>query len=421
MIQKYFACILFLLVYSFAVSQNKVVSDIKIQGNKRIKSSFVKKMASVKPGTVLDSLLLDEDMEVLKRLPSVSHAYYQVYTTEDGNYNIFYNIEESFTLIPSPSIYTTNNDEFAFRLGLTEFNLLGRNIALGAFYQHDVYDSFAINFRAPFLFTRRLGLAINVQDLTTLEPLYFNNGSADYKYDNESVEVLGLYKFNFKNRIELGGTHFIETYNYLSGETDPNVPRSLSVDKWLAKFIYEFNNLSYHYQYVDGFRSMFNFQYVTSTDDSLPDFFIGWNDLYYFKRIGEKGNWANRIRIGLSSNDNTPFAPFSVDNNVNIRGVGNVIDRGTGSIVFNTEYRHTLIDKRNVVLQSNVFIDSGSWRLPGGALSDFTNGDNIKVYSGIGCRLIHKKIFNAIFRIDYGLGLTKDATRGIVFGIGQYF
>jgi hypothetical protein len=36
-------------------------------------------------------------------------------------------------------------------------------------------------------------------------------------------------------------------------------------------------------------------------------------------------------------------------------------------------------------------------------------------------RFIHKKIFNAIFRIDYGFGLTQGSSRGIVFGIGQYF
>ncbi|TYA84607.1 outer membrane protein assembly factor, partial [Seonamhaeicola marinus] len=46
---------------------------------------------------------------------------------------------------------------------------------------------------------------------------------------------------------------------------------------------------------------------------------------------------------------------------------------------------------------------------------------NLKIYSGLGLRFIHKKIFNAIFRIDYGLGLTENASQGLVFGIGQYF
>ena len=141
----------------------------------------------------------------------------------------------------------------------------------------------------------------------------------------------------------------------------------------------------------------------------------------FAKRIGEKGNWANRMRLGFSTNDETPFAPFSVDNNLNIRGVGNTIDRGTGVIVLNTEYRHTLYEKGWFSLQGNAFIDAGTWRNPGGDFSDLSDTENIRVYPGLGLRFIHKKIYNATFRIDYGYGVTKDATQGFVFGIGQYF
>ena len=112
---------------------------------------------------------------------------------------------------------------------------------------------------------------------------------------------------------------------------------------------------------------------------------------------------------------------FSVDNNLNIRGVGNTIDRGTGAIVLNTEYRHTLYEKNWFALQGIVFIDGGSWRNPGGSFRDFTDSNNIRIYPGFGLRFIHKNIYNAIFRIDYGIGITEDATRGLVFGIGQYF
>jgi outer membrane protein assembly factor BamA len=403
-------------------AQDYVVHDLKIQGNKRLKSSFVKKIASIKSGNVLDSLIMEQDMKLLKRLPSISHAYYQVFSSEgDHQYNVFYNIEENFTLIPSANIYTTDNDEFAYRLGLYEFNFLGRNIALGGFYQKDIYASYALNFRAPFLFSKNWGLAVNYQDLTTQEPVFFDNTTANYKYNNESLEVLGLYRLNFNNRFEFGINYFVEDYRYKSGATNPDVPQELNVHKWLAKGIYEYNNLDYFYQYVSGFRSVANFQYVTSTNSMLPDFFIGWNDFFYFNRVGVNGNWASRLRLGLSTNDNTPFAPFSVDNNLNIRGVGNTIDRGTGAIVLNTEYRHTFYEKNWFVLQGNAFIDAGSWRNPGGDFGDFSNMDNVKVYPGLGLRFIHKKIYNAIFRIDYGYGLTKDASKGFVFGIGQYF
>ena len=189
----------------------------------------------------------------------------------------------------------------------------------------------------------------------------------------------------------------------------------------MFKLIYTHENLNYFYFYISGFKSVFNGQFVSSEIKSQNNFIIAWNDFLYYKRVGDKGNWANRLRLGLSTNNDSPFAPFALDNNVNLRGVGNAVDRGTGSIVFNTEYRHTFLEKKSIVVQGNGFIDAGTWRNPGGSLSTFGDSENINVYTGIGVRIIHKKIFNAILRIDYGYGITKNANRGFVFGIGQYF
>ncbi|GGI56665.1 hypothetical protein GCM10011444_09740 [Winogradskyella haliclonae] len=407
---------------SLSQAQESRVVDVKVQGNKKLKSSFVKKIALVKPGVLLDSIQLEEDVKLLKRLPSIAHAYYQVFPANTPNeFNVFYNIVENFTIIPSANVYTTNDDEFAFRVGLYEYNLLGQNITFGGFYQDDIFSSYGINLRAPFLFSRKLGMAINYQNLTTQEPVFFDNTTADYRYNNESIEGLVLYQPNFNNRFEFGINYFTEDYEYLFGATNPSVPQELRVKKLLYKLIYEFNNINYYYQYLEGFQSIFNFQYVTSTDEALPEFVIGWNDFSYFLRVGKKGNWASRLRLGLATNNDSPFAPFSVDNNLNVRGVGNTIDRGTGVIVLNTEYRHTFIDKEWFAMQGNVFVDGGSWRNPGGDFGDFGDSQNIRIYPGIGLRFIHKKIFNATFRIDYGYGITPDSTNGFVFGIGQYF
>ena len=154
--------------------------------------------------------------------------------------------------------------------------------------------------------------------------------------------------------------------------------------------------------------------------DIQSDFLAWWNDVMFFKIIGRKGNFASRLRAGLSTNSSSVFAPFVVDNNVNIRGVGNLIDRGTGSLVLNTEYRHTIYEKNWFVLQGNAFVDVGTWRSPGGTLNDFVQLDKGQLYSGLGMRIMHKRIFNAIFRLDYGYSI-KNESGGIVFGIGQYF
>ena len=183
----------------------------------------------------------------------------------------------------------TNDNEFAFRIGLYEFNFLRRTMTFGGFYQDDIYSSYGINFRAPFLFSRHLGVAFNFQNLTTLEPVFLNNGTADYRYNNTSYELLSLIQFDYKNRIELGGAFFTEDYLYQRGATNENVPQSLSVDKFLFKGVYEFTNLNYNYQYINGFRSIFNAQYVISANEVLPQFVIAWNDFLFYKRIRSKG------------------------------------------------------------------------------------------------------------------------------------
>ena len=422
MIQRIFFFLVLATLGLHVHGQQPVVASVDFQGNQKTKSSFLFKIIGLQSGKPLDSTIIDQDIYKLKRLPSVSHAYVQVEElVGTEQVKVIYGIEENFTLIPFANVYTSNDDEFAFRVGLQEFNAFGQNITLGGFYQRDIFDSFGAHIRAPFIFGKKWGLALNYQDLTTQEPVFLENGSAEYRYNNESVELLALFQPTFKNRLEFGLNLFTEDYQYLFGSTDPDVPQNLRVNKHLLKLIYDYDGLRYHYQYLEGFRSQLNVQYVNSSDNRLPEFWIGFNDFSYFKRIGANGNWASRLRLGISSNIDTPFAPFAVDNNLNIRGVGNLIDRGTAAIVLNTEYRHTLIEKNWFALQSNVFIDGGTWRNPGGDFSDFGDDQNLRVYPGIGIRFIHKKIFNAIFRIDYGHGVTKEAARGIVFGIGQYF
>lgn len=414
-------CLIWFFLFSLNLFAQATVEKVEIEGTKKTKPVFLKKLLQTEEGSQLDSVLIEKDIQRLKRLPSISHADFEVVALNETSAKVTFKIIENFTIIPFANIYTSSNDEFAFRVGLQEFNLLGRNITVGGFYQYDIFNSYGLQMRAPYLFSRKFGLSVDYKDLTTQEPVFFDNTTADYKYNNKGFEVMGLYEINFKNRVELGFSLFNEGYEYVSGATNPQVPLALDVDKHLFKLIYNYDGLKYFYQYLEGFRSTLNMQYVGSSDISLPEFLIGFNDFAYFHRIGKKGNWASRLRLGLASNVETPFAPFTVDNNLNIRGVGNIIDRGTGAIVFNTEYRHTLVDKDWFVLQSNVFLDGGSWRNPGGDFGDFADSQNIRVYPGVGLRFMHKRIFNAIFRIDYGYGITKDASRGLVFGIGQYF
>ncbi|MDY7395121.1 POTRA domain-containing protein [Aureibaculum sp. 2210JD6-5] len=412
--------ILFLISFE-GFSQEGEVSSIQINGAKKTKVGYLKRILDSKVGEPLDSTLLNDDINRLKRLPALSHASYTVTPKENNKYQIIITIEENFTIIPVVNFWTNNRSSIAYKLGVYDYNTFGRNIGFGGFYQNNGFDTYAVNFRAPQLFSKKLGLAVNHQNWKSQEPLYFDDDVANYKYNNISLEILGLYQLNSKNHFELGINIFKEKYDYLSGATNASTPLNLDLNKLLYKFIYTYDNLKYNYQYPDGFKSQFYGQLVKSEEKNNDNFLIAWSDFFYFRRMGTKGNWANRLRMGLSTNNDSPFAPFSLDNNINLRGVGILVDRGTGSIVLNSEYRHTLFEKNWFSVQGNAFIDAGSWRNPGGKLNDFTNDENIRLFSGIGLRIMHKRIYNAILRIDYGHSLRSDGTKGFVFGVGQYF
>ncbi len=396
------------------------IKEITVTGNKRTKTALLKKLIAIETGTLVDSTKLANTAARLIRLPGIAHAYFTV-EEQSNAAKVVFAVEEQHTLIPFANVYSSDNEDLAFRLGLQEFNFAGQMMTVGGFYQYDVFHSYGLQFRAPYLFSPQWGLAVNYQDLNTQEPVFLANGTADYKYNNRSIEVLGLFAPTYKHNFALGLSSFQEDYAYLFGSTDPNVPQELKVDKWLTKLLYTYDNVNYFYHYLDGFKSSLNLQYVRSNDGNLLPFWLGFNDFTFFKRIGKKGNLATRLRLGLAKNIASPFAPFAVDNNLNIRGVGNTIDRGTGSVVLNAEYRFTLLDRKWLVLQGNAFVDSGSWRNPGGTFDDFIQSQNLRIYPGVGIRVMHKKIFNAIFRIDYGYGITPDSSKGFVFGIGQYF
>ncbi len=410
----------FLLFNTICLSQNNVISKINFLETKRMDKKFMSKIILSKEGNNLDSLTIEKDILLLNRLNGVANAKYIVSKIENNQYQIDYLIKENFSLIPTLNIWTTDRTG-AYRVGLYEFNLLGKNITIGGFYQYNEFNSFGFNFAGPSLISPNYGFEVNFQKLSSSEPLFFDDKKAFYQYTNTSFEILGVHRFSSNKLIKFGGSIFKEKYQYEVGATAIDVPLLLDLNKKLLKLQYIYDQLNYEYYLINGYKSNSFLQYVMTENDFQSKFVIGWNDFTYFKRIGNNGNWASRLRLGLATNNKSPFSPFSVDNNLNIRGVGNIIDRGTGTIVLNTEFRKTLFEKKWFVLQANTFVDAGTWRNPGGDFNDFTSSKNFRIYPGVGIRLIHKTIFNAIFRLDYGYGVTKNASKGIVFGIGQYF
>ncbi len=425
--KKWLCVVVILLSFQVGLSAQQI-NELEFTGLKRTKEKFLRRLVKVKIPAPFDSLTVATDIERLKRLPGIASASHEVTPLADGSSKLTYAVVENFTIIPGAQVFTANNGEFAFRLALFEFNFLGNNQLLGAFYQRDVFDSFGAFYNHPFLFSDKLGIQFSYQNRTSQEPVFFSNGDKDYRFQSKVIEGAALFFPNFHNEAELGVSLVDESYDFIGEEPIPGAPFSLQADKLSVRALYRYVDVDIDYQYFDGITSEFTGQYFGFQRGSeqaeifLDDFLSLRNDVLYYKKVKTKGNWASRLRLGASlGNLDSPFAPFTLDNQLNIRGVGNTVDRGIAAVVFNTEYRHTFYEKGWFAFQGNAFIDAGTWRNPGEEFSELFSGRNTRLYPGLGVRFVHKTIFNAVFRLDYGFGIGDNATQGLVFGIGQYF
>ncbi len=407
---------LFVIIGQQLYAQSFTINRINYTGLKKTLPSFVTKISIIKPNTLVDSTIIENDLRNFRRLPSIAYVKYTIEKDSINNTVLTYNFVENITLIPTAQVSTAVN-QTSFRVGLAQFNFLKTNKQIGGFYQYNGFHSVSLAFRDAFLFSRKSGIETRLQSITTIEPVYFNNTSANYKYTISSLDGIFVHQPNVNHRLQLGYTIFQEKYSYQSGTPITLFPQVYKILKHQFRANYEYNKLNFSYQYIWGIKNS------TTILGVVPGtFLLASNDINMYKRIGAKGNWASRFRLGKSTNtDNTPLAAFAVDNNLNIRGVGNIVDRGVANVVLNTEYRHTVIEKKWFVLQSNTFVDAGTWQKPTEKLSGITNSDNVRVFTGVGLRFIHKRIFNAVIRFDYGFNTKDFSKRGLVFGIGQYF
>ena len=403
------------------------VESLNFEGLKKTKASFLTRIAKVKAGQETDSVVVVTDIERFKRLDGIAFADYKVESVGDAGYKITYIVEENFSIIPGIRAGQAADDSFSYRFSAFEFNGLGRNIIFGGFFKKEVFNAFGVFLEHPYLFTNKLGLGINYMDDSTQQPLFFDpnnsDNATDYVFTNKGFETILFYELNFNNRFEFGVRTSEESYVFLS-EDDAGISNAAepNIRRTAFRGSHEYVDLDIEYQNVSGFRNLFETTVFNKSNTLLQTDFIINNTTQYFKRMGSKGNFASQLQIQFSNPiENSAFAPLIIDNQLNTRGVGNIVDRGSAIVSLNSEYRLTLLEKGWFVIQGNSFMDVSGVQRPDTNFNDVFSKNTTRVYSGLGVRFIHKYIFNAVLRFDYGINLTGNGGNGFVFGIGQYF
>lgn len=422
---NYLKIIIFFLTYFISGSfnleaQNLLIDDVVLENTGKNNSEYLSVFIKNKKNNTLDLNIIEQDIQQLIRRTGIAHASYEIDTINASSVRIKYIIQEQKTLIPQLGIGGIKNN-FWWTAGLAEYNLFGKEqVLLGYFLQNDGRANFKTYYQNTRINGSNWGAAFDVNHQSSIEPLYFPTAAVSYIYSNSGAGILGIRHLGFNEKITVGGNYFEEKYEKeIIGENTPG-PDFLKQKKILLKADYFLDKIQYNYFYRKGFYYNLKFQFVTTLGEKVP-----FNSLTFegkqFWRSGKNGNIALRVRAAIASNNDSPFAPFVVDSRVNIRGVGNRVDRGTAQFVVNLEYRHTVFHKERWAGQLVGFSDWGTWRNPGGDFKQLLDRNQFRHFIGVGGRIINKKVLSLVLRLDYGFDVWNPNQNGFVFGINQYF
>jgi len=399
------------------------IASIDFENLKKSKTEFVAAQLNVSIGDSVSLDLIETNAQFLRDLNLFLSVDYTIDTLPNSDVSISYIFNEAISIYPIFSIAGFKN-QLNLQLGAADINFLGKGNTIGVIYQF--YDRHSIFFyqNSPRHLNNRTGHEFSVGRKSTVEPLYFNDHTANFNFDNYHVSLGGNLWLNRYLKLNLGGMYMFEQYTNVDSTFDIGNKvfenrEQFSFNKIQIRSSVSYRRIQYLFERRSGFAATIFAENIQTSGNPLASFFKGTVMANCFIPLFKRGNLTLQHKFGLATNNFSPFAPFVIDGYLNVRGSGNRIARGTGELIFNTEYLHTLWKHPWFYLQANSFVDIGMLRPAGGVINEFA--DNAFYYGGLGLRLQSRKFYNTILRVDYGFNLNHIADNGLTFGFGHFF
>jgi len=415
--------ILLLLIFTSPLF-SQTISSIEFSGLRRTKESFLFSRIDLSIGDVFNEEDVKQNAQYLRNL-NLFHAVEHSIDSSLTGIKITFIIEEARYVYPIISLGGFSG-KFNMQLGVGDLNFRGKAQQIGFIYQYYDRHSFTFYQNALLHQNRKTGHEFSLSKRSTLEPLYFGNMSSVFNFDNYNISVGGFYWFNRFIRAGIGGMYMYEQYEnrgsqiITPGKTF-NVGDNFYFQKIQARAQASYTNINYFFERRNGFENTLFSEYIATLGSKQPAFIKVTNEFKYYQFIGKSGNLNLRSRIGLSTNNDSPFSPFVIDGFLNVRGSGDRVARGTGEFIMNLEYMHTVWRNKIFFLMVNTFADVGYLRPPGQNIATTFDDTNAHYFYGLGLRIQSRKFYNTTLRFDYGFS-AKDTTRnGLTFGFGQFF
>ncbi|NOQ75003.1 MAG: BamA/TamA family outer membrane protein [Crocinitomix sp.] len=410
-----------LFLSHFSNGYGQTVETIHFEGATKTDTNYLAALIDCKVGTELDSTILANDLQTLKNLNLFFSVDHSVKIDPAGNAHLVFIIEEAVYLYPIVSI-SGFKDQFKFQAGANQINFLGKAQSIGFLYQYYDRHSLAVFYTAPKHANGKTGHEVALAKYSTIEPLYFMDTVASFNFDNYSVSLGGFYWLGKKLRLGLGGMYMWEKYEQLDNADIGYIQNEFSFNKYQIRFRTDYEGINQHYEFREGISAAFFSEMIHTEGMPEASFLKATTRFKYFKRLGKRGNFGIQNQLGISTNNDSPFAPFVLDGFINVRGVGNRVERGTAEFIINAEYLHTVLKKKYFIAQVAAFSDYGALRTPGASIASIFKEQKTNLYGGIGIRLHSRFIYKTIFRLDLSTKIIQnDKKVAFTFGLGQFF
>ena len=414
-----------MLCFQGAKSYAQQIRSISFSGLTITKEDYLRDIISCKENGEFMETTFQDDIFLLRNLNLFFEVEGTAVTTDSLTYDLTFNIREAKYLYPIFSIGGFD-DQLKLQIGANHINFLGRAQSFGALYQYYDRHSFSIFHRSNRHANQKTGHELAAAKYSTIEPLYFsdtlgNDTVSDFNFDNYSVSAGGHYWIERYTNVGLGAAYMYEDYFQRDNAFDFFGTKRFNFHKHQLRGHVETDRIQYLFERRSGWKARAYGEWIKTYSENAPSFLKFTLDGTYYKLIGDRGNLAGRIRLGSASNQDSPFGPFVLDGFINVRGIGNRVERGTAEIVLNGEYRHSLWVHKYVTLQSATFFDYGALREAGKLFSTFFDDESPNLFLGAGLRFNLNVIYNTSIRVDYSVNPFDTSQHGLTFGFGQFF
>lgn len=413
--------ILGLVLSHFINGYGQILETIRFEGVTKTDTSYLNALIECKVGQELDSSQLNNDLQTLKNLNLFFSVDHSISSNSNGSKNLIFKIEEAVYLYPIISI-SGFQDQFKLQAGANHINFLGKAQSIGFLYQYYDRHSLSLFYTAPKHSNGKTGHEVALAKYSTIEPLYSQDTVSSFNFDNYSISLGGFYWLGKNLRIGVGGMYMWEKYEQLDFAHIGYQEREFNFNKYQIRFRVDYEGVNQHYEFREGISLGFFSEVIQTEGFPEASFFKATTRFKYFKRIGKNGNLGIQNQLGISTNNDSPFAPFVLDGFINVRGIGNRVERGTGEFIINAEYLHTILKKKYFIAQLAAFSDYGALRSPGASIGSIFQEQKTNLYAGIGLRLHSRFIYKTIFRLDLSTKIIQnDKKIAFTFGLGQFF